>query len=100
MNIEIGDLGSSKQRLYHEVRPPAFTTDGWFVGGGVETGFNFFGILPKGFFLRSEYRYASYENKTLPATEAANFGRRAISILYWLSRPPIAKSPCFSIFCG
>jgi len=52
---------------------PAFTTDGWFVGGGVETGFNFFGILPKGFFLRSEYRYASYENKTLPDTGATTF---------------------------
>jgi outer membrane immunogenic protein len=46
----------------------SFTTDGWFLGGGVETGFTLFGLLPKGFFLRSEYRYASYENKTLPDT--------------------------------
>ena len=46
----------------------AFTTDGWFVGGGVETAFNLFGLLPKGFFWRSEYRYASYQNKTLADT--------------------------------
>jgi outer membrane immunogenic protein len=49
----------------------AFTTDGWFVGGGVETAFNLFGLLPKGFFFRSEYRYASYQNKTLADTGAA-----------------------------
>jgi outer membrane immunogenic protein len=48
----------------------AFTADGWFVGGGVETAFDLFGFLPKGFFLRSEYRYASYENKTLADTGA------------------------------
>jgi outer membrane immunogenic protein len=47
---------------------PSFTTDGWFIGGGIEKRFDLFGILPKGFFLRSEYRYASYENKTLPDT--------------------------------
>ena len=46
----------------------SFTADGWFIGGGVETGFTLFGLLPKGFFFRSEYRYASYENKTLADT--------------------------------
>jgi outer membrane immunogenic protein len=46
----------------------SFTTNGWFVGGGVEIAFNLFGLLPKGFFMRSEYRYASYENKTLSDT--------------------------------
>ena len=49
----------------------SFTTDGWFIGGGVETGFTLFGLLPKGFFFRSEYRYASYQNKTLADTGAA-----------------------------
>jgi hypothetical protein len=34
----------------------------------METAFNLFGVLPKGFFMRSEYRYASYENKTLSDT--------------------------------
>lgn len=47
---------------------PSFTTDGWFVGGGLESRFDLLGMLPKGFFLRSEYRYASYGNKTLPDT--------------------------------
>jgi outer membrane immunogenic protein len=46
----------------------SFTTDGWFVGGGVETTFDFFGMLGKGWFWRNEYRYASYRSKTLPAS--------------------------------
>jgi outer membrane immunogenic protein len=44
---------------------PAFTASGWFVGGGVETTFDFFGMLGKGWFWRNEYRYASYSNKTV-----------------------------------
>ena len=39
----------------------AFTANGWFVGGGVETTVDLFG---KGWFWRNEYRYASYGNKT------------------------------------
>lgn len=42
-----------------------FTTNGWFVGGGVETAFNLFGLLGRGWFWRNEYRYASYGSKTL-----------------------------------
>ena len=37
---------------------PAFTANGWFLGGGVETS-----LLP-GWFWRTEYRYAYYGNKT------------------------------------
>lgn len=48
----------------------SFTANGWFVGGGVENSFDLLGMLPKGFFLRTEYRYASYGNKTLPDTGA------------------------------
>ncbi len=44
---------------------PAFTTSGWFLGGGVETTFDFFGMFGKGWFWRNEYRYASYRNKTV-----------------------------------
>jgi outer membrane immunogenic protein len=46
----------------------AFTTSGWFVGSGVETTFDLFGYLGKGWFWRNEYRYASYANKTLVDT--------------------------------
>ncbi len=46
----------------------SFTTNGWFVGGGVETTFDFFGMLGKGWFWRNEYRYASYGSKTLPSS--------------------------------
>ena len=44
---------------------PAFTTSGWFVGGGVETTFDALGMLGKGWFWRSDYRYASYSSKTV-----------------------------------
>jgi outer membrane immunogenic protein len=47
---------------------PATTFNGWFVGGGVETSFDFFGMLGKGWFWRNEYRYASYSGKTLTDT--------------------------------
>jgi outer membrane immunogenic protein len=48
----------------------SFTTNGWFVGGGVETAFDLLGMLPRSFFLRTEYRYASYANTTLVDTGA------------------------------
>ena len=43
-----------------------FTTSGWFLGGGVETTADVFGVLGKGWFWRNEYRYASYANKVVP----------------------------------
>jgi outer membrane immunogenic protein len=44
------------------------TYDGWFIGGGTEISLSgFLGMpLPSGLFLRSEYRFSSYENATLP----------------------------------
>lgn len=48
----------------------SFNTSGWFVGGGAETTFDFFGMLGKGWFWRNEYRYASYANKTVTDTNA------------------------------
>jgi outer membrane immunogenic protein len=44
---------------------PAFTANGWFLGGGVEAS-----IAP-GWFWRNEYRYASYGSKLLPDTSGA-----------------------------
>jgi outer membrane immunogenic protein len=40
---------------------PSNTYKGWFIGGGTEYGFNW---LP-GMFLRTEYRYYSYDNATI-----------------------------------
>jgi outer membrane immunogenic protein len=37
---------------------PAFTQDGWFLGGGLET--SLAPLLPNGWFLRSEYRYSYF----------------------------------------
>jgi outer membrane immunogenic protein len=42
---------------------PANTYHGWFLGGGMEAQLT---ILPPGWFVRSEYRYASYDSATLP----------------------------------
>jgi outer membrane immunogenic protein len=39
---------------------PAFTTNGWFLGGGAEV------AIAPGWFWRNEYRYASYSNRTIP----------------------------------
>jgi outer membrane immunogenic protein len=56
----------------------AHTYHGWFIGGGTEISLSgFFGIpLPAGLFLRSEYRFSSYDSATLPifTTTGAPFG--------------------------
>jgi outer membrane immunogenic protein len=58
----------------------AFTANGWFVGGGIETGFDFFGMLGKGWFWRNEYRYASYASKTV--TDTNGVGASFLSITF------------------
>ncbi|MBR0735346.1 porin family protein [Bradyrhizobium liaoningense] len=37
---------------------------GWFVGGGVENSLNIFGIASPGWFMKTEYRSAFYDQKT------------------------------------
>ncbi len=39
---------------------PAFTTNGWFLGGGAEV------AVAPGWFWRNEYRYANYRNQAIP----------------------------------
>jgi len=48
------------------------TYHGWFLGGGTEISLSgFFGLpLPPGLFLRSEYRYSTFESATLTSTLA------------------------------
>jgi outer membrane immunogenic protein len=43
---------------------PAFTTDGWFIGGGVDA------ALGSGWFWRNEYRSARYDSQTVTDTSA------------------------------
>jgi outer membrane immunogenic protein len=43
----------------------SFSTQGWFVGGGVENNLDIFGISAPGLFMKTEYRAAYYENKDL-----------------------------------
>jgi outer membrane immunogenic protein len=50
---------------------PGHTYNGWFVGGGTKISLSgFFGLPLPGLFLRSEYRFATYDTATLPVTFA------------------------------
>jgi outer membrane immunogenic protein len=42
-----------------------FNTEGWFVGGGVENNLDIFGITAPGWFMKTEYRAAYYDNKNI-----------------------------------
>jgi outer membrane immunogenic protein len=48
---------------------PAHTYQGWFVGSGFE--YNFTWLPIQGLFLRTEYRFASYQKDDLPLVNAA-----------------------------
>jgi outer membrane immunogenic protein len=50
--------------------------DGWFIGGGVENALNGFGIAASGWFMKTEYRLASYgrQNITLLGPTGAPTG--------------------------
>jgi outer membrane immunogenic protein len=52
---------------------PAFTANGWFLGGGVEA------AIAPGWFWRNEYRYAYYGTKVLPDTSATGGVNASIS---------------------
>jgi len=43
----------------------SFNSNGWFVGGGVENNLNIFGISAPGWFMKTEYRTAFYDKKTI-----------------------------------
>jgi outer membrane immunogenic protein len=43
----------------------SFNRNGWFIGGGVENNLNIFGIAAPGWFMKTEYRSAFYEAKTV-----------------------------------
>jgi outer membrane immunogenic protein len=47
------------------VHTNSFNQNGWFVGGGVENNLNIFGITAPGWFMKTEYRSAFYDKKTI-----------------------------------
>jgi outer membrane immunogenic protein len=55
---------------------PANTYHGWFLGSGFEYAISF---LPTGFFLKSEYRYATYEAVDLRIVDAFGFSPGAVN---------------------
>ena len=44
----------------------SFNRNGWFIGGGVENNLDIFGISAPGWFMKTEYRSAFYERKSVP----------------------------------
>ena len=48
---------------------PAQTYSGWFLGSGFDYAVS---ILPQGFFLRTEYKYASYQSEDVPFVSNAS----------------------------
>ena len=50
---------------------PSHNYNGWFVGGGAETSLAGFLGMPQGLFLRSDYRYSTYNAANLSYTTAA-----------------------------
>ena len=50
-----------------------FSTQGWFLGGGVENNLDIFGVTAPGWFMKTEYRGAYYSNKNSDwVTDATN----------------------------
>jgi outer membrane immunogenic protein len=43
----------------------SYNRNGWFVGGGVENNLNIFGITAPGWFMKTEYRSAFYDRKSV-----------------------------------
>jgi outer membrane immunogenic protein len=39
---------------------PSFSSNGWFIGGGVENNLDIFGISAPGWFMKTEYRMAYF----------------------------------------
>jgi outer membrane immunogenic protein len=60
-SLKSGGLGNTPL-----LTTPGFHRDGWFVGGGVESGLNIFGIAAPGRSLKSEYRAAYFDRIALP----------------------------------
>jgi outer membrane immunogenic protein len=54
------------------VHTNSFTRNGWFVGGGVENNLDIFGIHWPGLFMKTEYRAAFYNRRTLDELDVTN----------------------------
>jgi outer membrane immunogenic protein len=57
---------------------PAQTYHGWFLGGGTDMSLSPW--LPAGWFMRSEYRYSSFDAETVPVVVSATGGSTGIGV--------------------
>ncbi len=70
--------------------PAGFHTDGfdrtgWFVGGGVENNLDIFGIQMPGLFMKTEYRAAYYDTKTITEVDdASGLASNSITFKPWV----------------
>jgi outer membrane immunogenic protein len=64
----------------------SFNRNGWFVGGGFENNLNIFGINAPGWFMKTEYRAAYYDRKSInELADGTNaFVGRDISFKPWV----------------
>ena len=58
----LGPVSGVPLTAANAVSTPSFNKGGWFVGGGVENNLNVFGISAPGWFMKTEYRAAYYDN--------------------------------------
>ena len=54
------------------VHTNSFNGNGWFIGGGVENNLDIFGISAPGWFMKTEYRAAYYNNKNINELDGTN----------------------------
>ena len=57
-----GNTGAPIGQGWHS---EGFDRNGWFVGGGVENSLNIFGVSAPGWFMKTEYRLAEFDNANI-----------------------------------
>jgi outer membrane immunogenic protein len=76
---EFGTFGGAPSNYGY----PGATYKGWFVGGGTDTSLaDWFPSLPHGLFLRSEYRYSTYDQRSLAESALIPGIPAAVNTLY------------------
>ena len=61
------------------ITTPSFNRNGWFVGGGFENNLNIFGISAPGWFMKTEYRAASFNTANLVESNAAGLTQATVT---------------------
>jgi outer membrane immunogenic protein len=65
----------------------SFNSTGWFIGGGVENSFDFFGINFPGLFMKTEYRVAQFGT-----TQIGQLGNNGLPVFDNISFHPVVQT--------